>query len=107
MTRLRVPASPPALALSEPADDARLALRRLDPAFADRLGAEAERYERMQRRARLRLAALCIALAAAVVVGGLAGFGVETDTRLGPAWNIRSNGIVPVTIERARPHAAP
>jgi hypothetical protein len=82
-----------------PADPA-LLVRKIDRDWDERLGAEAERYERMERRSALRRAGVCLVIAAAVVVLGLVGFGYETDTRMGWVYNIKSPGWVTTRIVR-------
>ena len=82
-----------------PADPATV-LRGLDRAWAERLEAEAARYERLERRSRRRRAGVCLLAAAAVVVLGLVGLGLETDTRLARVYDIKSPGWVTVTLFR-------
>ena len=91
-------------------------VRALDRAWAERLGAEAERYERVERSSGLRRAGVCLLAAAAVVMLGVAGFRFETDTRHGPVIAAGSPAEVVVTLARrpapehpdgARLHRAP
>ena len=80
--------------------DPAVLVRDIDPAWAERLGAEAARYERIERHALWRRAGACLLTAAAVVVLGLAGFSYETDTRIAPVYNVKSPGWVTVTLYR-------
>ncbi len=75
-------------------------VRSLDPDWAERLGAEAARYERLERRSGLRRAGACLLAAIAVVGLGLLGFREETDTRLAPVKDVRGPGWVTVTLSR-------
>ena len=70
----------------------------LDAVWAERLGAETERYERVERRSGWRRAGACLLAAAAVVVLGLVGFRYETDTRVAPVRDVPSPGWVTVTL---------
>ena len=72
-----------------PPDPAQI-VRDLDPAWSRRLGAEAARFNRMERRSAGRRAVAGIAAACIVVVLGLALFRFETDTRWKPAVDPRS-----------------
>ena len=56
-------------------------IREIDPAWAERLDKAVERFERVERRAAWRRAALSVVLALLVVTLGLEGFRYETDTR--------------------------
>lgn len=73
-------------------------VRELDRSWAERLAAEAELYERRERRAGLRRALLCLLLAAFVVAAGIAEFRYETDTRTRPRPDVRSPVWVTVTL---------
>lgn len=72
-----------------PPDPAQVA-RDVDPAWFARLGAEAARFERMERRSAGRRALAGVAAACIVVALGLALFRFETDTRWGPVVDPRS-----------------
>ena len=77
-------------------------MRNLDRGWAERLGEEAERYERVARVSGLRRAGICLLAAACVVVLGLAGFRYETDTRNAPVRDVKSPGWVTVTLAHDR-----
>ena len=81
--------------------DPALVVRDIDPAWAERLGAEAAEFNRTERRFAARRAVFAVLGAFAVVVLGLGLFRFETDTRRGPAIDPRSP--VWVTVSPASP----
>jgi len=87
--------------------DSATRVRELDRGWAERLAAEAELYARRERRSTLRRAALCLLLAFAVVIGGIAEFRYETDTRPRPIADPRSPVWVTVTLPKGETQAAP
>lgn len=77
--------------------DPAVLVREIDRSYAERLEAEAARYAALDRSWSWRRAWVCLLIAVAVVVGGMAGFRYETDTRWAPVKNVASPGWVRVT----------
>ncbi len=79
-----------------PPDPAPL-VREIDRSWAERLEAEAARYEQLDRHSAWRRVGACLLIALIVVVLGVTGFRYETDTRYAPVQNVKSPGWVAVT----------
>jgi hypothetical protein len=80
--------------------DPALLVHEIDPSYAERLEADAERYAQLDQHSGWRRAGICLLIAAAVVAIGVAGFRYETDTRWAPMRNVKAPVWVTVTPQR-------